>query len=560
MVSKKVTLLSIASALFLFNTNITAQVGEGGTPPSFNFENRLRFAQKATTSKIDFDVEQLKKEDAITDRNGSPMRIAMSVPVEVDINKTGKWMTLPDGQEIWQQVISLPDAKGIIVSYKDFYIPEGGKLFLYTADKSQVIGAYTHNTNPGGGEFSTENLHQDEIILEYVASTISDEKPRIELADVGYIYKASIWDDLDPGSSKSCHINVNCEEGNDWQKQKRGVVHMQMQFGRSWYVCSASLVNNVRQDKTPYILTAEHCFVDGNTTANYNTSQYYFFYETKGCTGTQYETPQVLIGVTPKVIIPIKGGSDGALVELKTAIPEEWEVYYNGWDATGVAATSGVVIHHPAGDLKKISTYTKTLRSEGNLEYEVGYPTAANGHWEVYYAQTTNGKGVTEGGSSGSPLFAQNGLIVGTLTGGSSSCVRDSDGSPTSPDDYGKLWYHFDQYSDNTKHMKTYLDPDNTGVRTLAGYDPISGIEENHVSSPKVDIVIFPNPLVDELNISAGEIMENIKVYDLSGKLMAQVSNHNASTITIPASAWARGIYSVVIKTDKGSQTYKVIK
>ena len=82
------------------------------------------------------------------------------------------------------------------------------------------------------------------------------------------------------------------------------------------------------------------------------------------------------------------------------------------------------------------------------------------------FEQTANGHAVTEGGSSGSPLFNQNKQIVGTLSGGSSSCEK-----PNGANTYGKLYYHWDQYpnKDNTSRMDIHLDPNHTGKTQLAG-------------------------------------------------------------------------------------------
>ena len=56
----------------------------------------------------------------------------------------------------------------------------------------------------------------------------------------------------------------------------------------------------------------------------------------------------------------------------------------------------------------------------------------------VVFEQTANGHAVTEGGSSGSPLFNQNKQIVGTLSGGSSSCEK-----PNGANTYGKLYRNY---------------------------------------------------------------------------------------------------------------------
>lgn len=60
--------------------------------------------------------------------------------------------------------------------YETFYLPEGGKLFIYNAEKTHLLGAYTSQTNPDGKSFATEFVAGDDIILEY-EPPVSDEKP-----------------------------------------------------------------------------------------------------------------------------------------------------------------------------------------------------------------------------------------------------------------------------------------------------------------------------------------------------------------------------------------------
>jgi PKD repeat protein len=167
-------------------------------------------------------------------------------------------------------------------------------------------------------------------------------------------------------------------------------------------------------------------------------------------------------------------GSDFLLVQLGSATNESatittlkstnFNAYWNGWNANNTATTGGTGIHHPAGDIKKISTFTGTTLSNswgGSVQ---------NTHWRFSWTANANGHGVTEGGSSGSPLFNNSqGYIVGTLTGGSSYCNAQS-----SPDMYGKMSYHWTSNGTTTaKQLKPWLDPTNSGALTLAGsFDP----------------------------------------------------------------------------------------
>ena len=45
--------------------------------------------------------------------------------------------------------------------------------------------------------------------------------------------------------------------------------------------------------------------------------------------------------------------SDFYLVELNSAPPQNWGLYFAGWDRSTSASSSGVSIHHPSGDIKK---------------------------------------------------------------------------------------------------------------------------------------------------------------------------------------------------------------
>ena len=81
------------------------------------------------------------------------------------------------------------------------------------------------------------------------------------------------------------------------------------------------------------------------------------------------------------------------------------------------------------------------------------------------WSSNANGHGVTEGGSSGSSIFNQNGLVTGVLTGGASYCDATNQS-----DVYGKVWHAWDQMGNtNDKQLKSWLDPVNANITTLNG-------------------------------------------------------------------------------------------
>jgi len=442
--------LVLLSVLILFSLLVKAQQAE------------YVFSKDKSKMSVLVDINRAKllAEDEYNKKRGMPLRIAKNYSFDVAIDTIGVWRTLSD-KKVWKFTIEAPGAKGLIISFTDFYIPQGAYLYVYDnkEKRNEKTWVYTHEDNPRGGPYSLEVYSQDNLVFEYVTSTYIEEKPRFTTCDLGYKYS-------DPGgfnhSANGCMININCPTAIEWQKEKMGIIRLRVNTGTGSYACSGTLVNNTKGDKTPYVLTAAHCFPSGTASDVINT-EFFLDYEFPGCSNStvrpQYKYQK---GAELMVMNPMNGGSDGALIKMTQNIPDEWVVYFNGWSLanTDGVIKDGTVIQHPQGDVKKISFYENYLTS--NTWYENGVYSAPNAHWITKYTQ-----GSTSGGSSGSPLFDKNGLIVGTLTGGDAACNGKNINDGT--DYYGKMAYHWDKSADADQHMKKYLDPDDTGVTSITG-------------------------------------------------------------------------------------------
>ena len=469
---KKETMLSLLFLVLLFVvTPSFAQISAGGTPSSFIFETNNKWLSSTLDLPIDFDVVAMRAEDAKRKLENLPPRVGKVIPVKLTTGNSGEWSTLPNGQEIWRLCLYAEDAIALMLTYDKFEIPEGGKLFIYNEDRSRILGAYTEENNPQRVEYATEFIAGDQITLEYVAPVSGSFDTPIIVSGVVFGYNNLYLTKQQKGDSTRavlgesgwCMVNITCSEGNNWTDQKKGVVRIATPTGDGYYsVCSGSIVNNTAGNLDPLLLSAFHCY-NTLTTAQMNQSIYYFNYEHPYCSGSSNPSVPTITGATMLVNNPLNGGSDGALLRLNEKIPASYGVYYNGWDRRNTAATSGVGIHHPNADVKKISTFTSSAQSKSNVNFGSGGITASNSMWGVAFVATTNGHGVTEGGSSGSPLFNQNKRIVGTLSGGSATC-ESPNGYNTF---YGKLWYHWNQYS--SQQMKPYLDPINSGAEYIDG-------------------------------------------------------------------------------------------
>ena len=138
-------------------------------------------------------------------------------------------------------------------------------------------------------------------------------------------------------------MDVNCATGANWQDEKRSVAMVLTSGNTRW--CSGAMVNNTAQDTTPYFLTGEHC-LDGNEA----TWVFIFNYESPTCSGVDGNLTKSISGSTTRASYQ---HTDFALLELSVKPPDNYLVYYAGWDNSGIPNTENVVIHHPSGDVKK---------------------------------------------------------------------------------------------------------------------------------------------------------------------------------------------------------------
>lgn len=555
-------LLPILAVALLFAGQLKAQISEGGLPVSFNYPNTLKSDPGTVQVPVNFSVEDLKTVDAWQVSQGAPLKVATFIPVKLSIENSGEWRTLPDGTKTWQLRIQAKGAVALMLCYNDFYIPAGGRLFIYNTDKTQVLGAYTYQTNPPVKKFATEFIAGDDIVLEYEAASEGDN-PLIEIEKVGYGY--NYLDALvpranaGPGGSAPCMVNVNCEEGEEWQQEKSGICEMILVIGQYGYYCSGSLVNNTAQDEKPYILSASHCIDIDEEVSQADLDQYlfYFHFERIGCDNESPSyRPYTMTGCTRVASTPLDKGSDGLLLLLNQTIPDNYNVYFNGWDRSNTTPLSGVGLHHPNGDYMKISTFGK-IRTKTTTWYGENSTIGTTGaHWNVIYDETTNGHAVTEGGSSGSPIFNQNKLIVGTLSGGNSSCDDPDDSNL-----YGKLYHHWDKHSrSDNKRMDRWLDPLGTGALTLPGkYQSQAPTASETIDRlPSGDQVSFyPLTFEDQISITNHNRVKQMEIISMNGTIVGKIMYPEA---VVSTSALPTGVYIFRFYTDSGIQTIRAIR
>ncbi|WP_020530041.1 T9SS type A sorting domain-containing protein [Flexithrix dorotheae] len=523
--------------LFIFPTICFGQISQNEIPTSFL--SNVVPVQDVTTKTIQKpDLELIAAEDLVLEAEGNIPNIGRLLPLNISPKNSGEWAVLHNGDRIWRIKVKSEGAKGLNFYFNNFHIPEGGKLFIYSQDKYEVLGAFTAENNTVSGRFATDFIHGEVAVIEYYEPALQKGKGILEIAELGYAYRfVEARDNRKSfGDAASCHVNVGCPEGDLWTDTRKSVVRILLRNRDNIGWCSGSVINNTRYDFTPYFLTAMHCGMNDFSKRlipqeDFDQWIFFFNYEIDGCQGafTEGDLPRnTMVGATPVSHSNDKGGEEGSdflLLELKEQIPIEYEPVFAGWDISEMPSRSGVSIHHPQGDAKKISTYNTPLES-GTFGDEVD-----DTHWKVIWTQTENGKGATEPGSSGSPIFNLGGQIVGTLTGGNASCDKDG-----RPDYYGKMSYHWESniVPDDPREeddgpdrgLKAWLDPISSGVQWISSINYSGNIITGVTSTEKeiFDFELFPNPAQNQIQIDLKNINPNkpvgVKILNYQGQLI----------------------------------------
>ncbi len=347
------------------------------------------------------DMAARMAEDALHAQQGrpGPARFGTVHETAFDLRHHGSWHAGPNGMRIWQLALHCPGAVAVGVTFTEFRIPEGVRVFLYDP-QGPYRGGFTAASAPGIHSLGTLPLAGSTVVVEVQEPASAAGLTRLTIGEVVHAYRDPFGGAKGFGDSGACNINVICPDGDPWRDQIRSVALI-MAGGGS---CTGQLLNNCAEDGTPYFLTANHC-VSGST-ANW---VFVFNWDSPTCTPTNNAPDnQTVAGSTLLVNDP---GTDVALLELSAAPPDSFNVFYSGWDNSGAFPDSVVGIHHPRGDIKKIS-----CDLDPPVQATFGNPPAQC--WQI---QTWE-HGTTEPGSSGSGIWDQNKRLVGQLFGGQADC------------------------------------------------------------------------------------------------------------------------------------------
>ena len=416
-------------------------------------------------------AERRSAADHAADPRTKRLGVADARAVSILPEHSGRWDTLDDGSRLWRVRVRADGATDLRLGFARFDLPQGATLHVI-GDRDYYQGPYTR---PDGNEagFAAPVVPGETATVELRLPPGVELAPgALELGTVGAgfrdLFGTKQVSGTGPGASGSCNINVACPLGNAYPDEIRSVGHYEFQAADDggFYICTGTLIANVPHDKRNLFLTARHCV---EVASEAQSMVVYWNYESTSCNSLVAPPGGFLNDNQSGAVLRVtRADTDLTLVELQSAPDPDWNLYYAGWDASGSAPDGTIGIHHPSGDAKKITAGPRP-QTMANCISSTSYP---GSHWRSGpYTQ-----GTTEGGSSGSALFAAAGdgggharRVIGILSGGTAGC---SALSPSQPDNgydcYGKLSQSWDGGSTSGR-LRDWLDPAGSGTRAVTG-------------------------------------------------------------------------------------------
>jgi hypothetical protein len=469
-------LASLTLMLFAFGS-VAYAASEAAAVPTADRYPVADVNQIDSFSPAPLDLERLGREDRERDAQGLPPRFAVPEKVSINPANRGTWEDLGDGQMLWRlRIFGGPGTTSLNLGFSRYKMTEGGRLLLYATDGSQILRPFTAADNEAHGELWTPVVITRDLIVELTVPKVSQPSVDLEIGSVNQGYRGFGTVSADSyNKSGSCNLDVEClDAGDSWRDEVRSVGVIST--GGSTF-CSGSLINNTANDHKMYFITANHCSINAGNAAslvvywNYQNS----FCRTPGSTQSGQAGDGTLSQFhTGSFFRAAYSPSDVTLVELDDPPVVAYNHHWEGWDrSTGdFTCTPGVpcaTIHHPNTDEKRI-TYatTNTATTSYNGTASPGDGTHVWVHWATDPPGPFTVPGVTEPGSSGSPLFNADGHYIGQLHGGPSACGATGDNLS---DYYGRFSLSWTGGATDSTRVSNWLDPGNTGATTLNGID-----------------------------------------------------------------------------------------
>ena len=282
----------------------------------------------------------------------------------------------------------------------------------------------------------------------------------VHVFDTGIVAEGTITAAVET-DTMDCHLDVTCYP--EWSSSAAGAAYFVYERSEGSFRCSGTLLNNTRQDLTPYFLTAAHCVA---TEEEARSVIAFWHYQTQTCNGELSDFQSVprtegasLLSTTGFREVGDPEG-DMTLLRLEGDLPDG--VMFQGWDADPQPIGAQVTgIHHPGSDwgtFKRISF--------GQIIPDPGFGTS-----DDVYVFTSYTQGYTEPGSSGSALFSSPRTVVGALSFGRGEAAEVENACRTGSARHGG-YTHFSVFY---PHIRQFIDKEFAGTESILLADFVNG-------------------------------------------------------------------------------------
>ena len=317
--------------------------------------------------------------------------------------------------------ITSPGARALRIGLAADRIQPGVEIrFAGRGQSGTVYGPFTaQDVIPGGATYWSPVLEGESAIVEvFIAWGQLPTDLALTITQVSHLFVSP----SDPAAeniakaAQPCEVDLICRSTSDaaLANAGRSVAKMAFTDGAGTFLCTGTLLNPIGGSLTPYFYSANHCI---STQASASTLTTHWFYDRTGC-GTGGVSPNYVQLVGGATLLYADAFYDVLLLRLNGSPPGG--AVFSGWDANALSAgTALTAVHHPVGDLKKVS-----LGTMGSFDSPSGSgPNFVVARWN------STATGVTEVGSSGSGIFTATGSeyrFRGGLYGGPSSCTASA--------------------------------------------------------------------------------------------------------------------------------------
>lgn len=350
----------------------------------------------------------------------------MDVPSDLEANtfrthRGGLLEKSLDGSLSWTTAISSEGAGAIRLKVRAAGFPVGSKAYVYSL-KGEVHGPYNLANVAAEGLWSN-TVFAEEVYFEVQLGKGDARGAQLTISEISHIehpYFAPRAGTTRPVESTedSCFMDASCVTASEWSNAANATLAIGAYiFSKSGaeYYCTGGLLNDTISSRTPYFLTANHCF-----TSQPSATSMEVFWRFKSTTCNGVGDPSNSPRTSGATLLATSATSDFTFVRLN-GNPPNGSVFL-GWDAsTNYSTTPGVKtyrMHHFNGEKMRYARHETTTVTGSPC----GISTA--GHFFSW-----DKLGGTGGGSSGSPVMLADLKVIGQLRGGcgpdvSNNCDR----------------------------------------------------------------------------------------------------------------------------------------